>query len=116
MTCHQPAAKLQMAFQIVAILLFATALRAMPKMIDRECGGSNGQAATITATSLSAALSAALLDETSEFPDDFAVVAGPVSPTCNDVTAYTRNASMGLKVPPSTDLLDHPSQRSSSVA
>ena len=35
---------------------------------------------------------------------------------CTDFTAYTRNASMGLKVPPSTDLLDQPSQRSSSVA
>jgi hypothetical protein len=63
------------AFQIVVIFLFATALRAMPIMIDRECSGSNGQAATITATWPSAAL----LDWISDFSDDFAEGAGPVS-------------------------------------
>lgn len=58
------------------------ALRAIPIMIACECGVSDGQAPiTIASSASTAALSAAPFDEINEFPDDFAVVAGPVSPT-----------------------------------
>jgi hypothetical protein len=49
----------------------ATALRAMPTMIERECGLSNAQASlTIASPGSGAAHSAAPLDDTGVFPDD----------------------------------------------
>jgi hypothetical protein len=54
----------------------------MPTIMDRESGAIDGQASMTIASSASiAALSAALLDQVSDFPDDFAVGASPVSPT-----------------------------------
>jgi hypothetical protein len=57
-------------------------LRAIPTIIDRECFTSSGHARiTISKSASTAALSAAPLDDTCEFPDDFARCASPVSPT-----------------------------------
>jgi hypothetical protein len=55
-------------------------------MMDLAWAASNGQSrTTISKSALSAALSAALLNKISDFPDDFAVVAGPVSPIAGAV-------------------------------